>query len=169
VHAFDCSPVLIALFPLPDGIFRLVSDQVNVLEKLPDGMSVREVLWQSRFRISHRQVASYQKGNVFLAGDSAHIHSPVGGRGMNLGIEDAAWLAWLIEKGETERYTALRHPVGKRILEVTTLATRLVSSDFAPVRFLRRHVLPLIARRAAVQRLALPRLAGLTTPHPPWL
>jgi 2-polyprenyl-6-methoxyphenol hydroxylase-like FAD-dependent oxidoreductase len=50
-------------------------------------------VWRSAFRISYRQVDSYQVGRVFHAGDAAHVHSPVGARGMNLGIEDGTVLA----------------------------------------------------------------------------
>jgi 2-polyprenyl-6-methoxyphenol hydroxylase-like FAD-dependent oxidoreductase len=59
------------------------------------------------------------KGNVFLAGDAAHIHSPAGARGMNLGIEDACWLAWLISEGREGDYDRLRMPAVKTVLKQT--------------------------------------------------
>jgi len=105
-----------AVIPLIDGIHRIVSDQADVFDALPEIFSIDEVLWQSRFRISYRQAETYQKGNVFLAGDAAHVHSPAGGRGMNLGIEDAATLSHLMDIGKTEAYTNMRWPVGNKVL-----------------------------------------------------
>ena len=54
---------------------------------------VTELLWGSRFRIHHRVADSYRAGRLLLAGDAAHVHSPAGGQGMNLGITDAVALA----------------------------------------------------------------------------
>ena len=169
LHVFDLSPLLIGFIPIRGDLFRAVADTENVLDRIPSHIKVKKVVWESRFRISHRQVETYQRGAVFLAGDAAHIHSPLGGRGMNLGIEDAAWLAYLIAQGETEIYTASRHPVAKQVLEQVDQATRFMSADGAAATFLRRHVLPLIARRDFAQRRAFRSLAGLGAPVPPWL
>jgi 2-polyprenyl-6-methoxyphenol hydroxylase-like FAD-dependent oxidoreductase len=148
---------------------RLISDHADVLAHVPAGIAVRDVGWRTTFRISHRQAGTYQQGDVFLAGDAAHIHSPVGARGMNLGIEDAAWLAWLIEEGRTDDYTSRRWPVAHRVLRTVDPATRLMASDRPLERFARREVLPRLMRVPAVQRQALVRIAALDTPAPPWL
>lgn len=169
LHIFDLSPLLIGFIPIHGDLFRIVADTENIFDHIPPGIRVKKITWESRFRISHRQVETYQKGPVFLAGDAAHIHSPVGGRGMNLGIEDAAWLAYLIEQDETARYTQLRHPVAKRVLEQVDQATRFISSAGALATFFRRHVLPHIARRDFVQRSAFRNITGLAAPAPPWL
>jgi 2-polyprenyl-6-methoxyphenol hydroxylase-like FAD-dependent oxidoreductase len=66
------------------------------------------------------------------------IHSPVGGRGMNLGIEDACWLAWLIEQGRSADYSAYRHPVGAKVLKLTAQPTQLISSNSLSAKALRR-------------------------------
>jgi 2-polyprenyl-6-methoxyphenol hydroxylase-like FAD-dependent oxidoreductase len=169
LHAFDLAPVLLAMLPIRGQLVRFFSDHSDVLRHVPAHISVKEVRWETTFRISHRQVPEYQKGPVFLAGDAAHIHSPVGGRGMNLGIEDAAWLAWLISEGKTERYTGDRWPVARQVLRTVDPATRFLSSDrFAP-RLLRRNLLPQLVRVPAIRRRALRRLAALDTPEPPWL
>lgn len=169
LHVFDLSPDLIAFIGIRETLFRAVADRTDVLDMIPSHITVEAVEWESRFRISHRQVETYQKGPVFLAGDAAHIHSPVGGRGMNLGIEDAAWLAWLIEHGETDRYTEARHPVAKRVLAEVDGATRFISSDGHLATFLRHRILPHLAARDFAQRRALKQIAGLATPAPPWL
>lgn len=169
VHAFDLAPVLFALIPIRWPLVRVITDQPDVLNHVPPRIRVNEVHWQTTFRISHRQVDTYQKGPVFLAGDAAHIHSPFGGRGMNLGIEDAAWLAWLISAGRTESYTADRWPVGRQVLRTVDPATRLMSADSVLPRVLRRNVAPVLFSIPAVRRRAVRRLTALDTPAPPWL
>lgn len=169
LHFFDLSPLLLGFIPISGNLFRIVADTPNVFDHFPSNIQIQKVTWESRFRISHRQVETYQRGGVFLAGDAAHIHSPVGGRGMNLGIEDAAWLAYLIEQGETQSYTKLRHPVAKQVLEQVNKATSFISSDRPVTTFFRRKILPLIVQRDFVQRKALKNITGLATPAPSWL
>ncbi len=86
-------------------------------------LGVREVGWLSRFHCDERQVAEYRHGRVFLAGDAAHVHSPMGGQGMNTGIQDAANLAWKLDAvlggapdDVLDTYHSERHPIGKRVL-----------------------------------------------------
>lgn len=92
-------------------------------------------VWRARFRISQRQVGSYRQGRVFVAGDAAHIHSPIGGQGMNTGIQDAANLAWklaLVSSGRgrpelLDSYQQERHPIGQALLHATGTFTRVVT------------------------------------------
>lgn len=101
----------------------------------PPGTSISDPVWLSRFRISQRQVAQYRHGRVFLAGDAAHIHSPVGGQGMNTGIQDACNLAWklaLVVQGRgrpeiLDSYQGERHPVGEQLLRATGAMTRVIT------------------------------------------
>ncbi len=158
-----------AFFPYGEGTGRFVTNHPDTLNRLPRDAKVAIVNWQSDFRISYRQVNSYQSGNAFLAGDAAHIHSPVGGRGMNLGIEDAATLAWLIKEGRTAEYTAMRHPVGKAVLRLTKLQTRQLTSSSPLTRFATLRLAPLLLKFAAIRRMAITRITGLDTPFPPWL
>lgn len=169
VHAFDLAPVLFAMVPIRGDLVRLISDQPDVLNHVPPQIAYGEVSWVSTFRISHRQTETYQAGNVFLTGDAAHIHSPFGGRGMNLGIEDAAWLAWQIAEGRTEDYTKDRWPVGRQVLRTVDPATRLMAADGWLARLARRRLMPLMLALPALRRRALRRLAGQDTPFPPWL
>ena len=88
---------------------------------------LRDPAWLTRFHLHHRQTANYRKGNVFLAGDAAHIHSPVGAQGMNTGIQDAWNLGWklgLVARGLADNrlldtYEAERWPVGQFLLRYT--------------------------------------------------
>jgi 2-polyprenyl-6-methoxyphenol hydroxylase-like FAD-dependent oxidoreductase len=168
-NAFDLAPVLFVMIPIRDNLVRFICDRRDVLAHVPPGIVVDKVEWESPFRISHRQVESYQKGKVFLAGDAAHIHSPVGARGMNLGIEDAAWLAWLISEDRTDRYSAERRPVGRRVIRTVDPATRLMASDALVPKLLRRYVLPQVAAVGPLRERFWRRIIGLDTPPPPWL
>jgi 2-polyprenyl-6-methoxyphenol hydroxylase-like FAD-dependent oxidoreductase len=97
---------------------------------LPVGTRLSGLRWSSRYRVSHRIVPAYSKGRVFLAGDSAHIHPPVGGQGMNTGLQDAHNLAWkltlaardIAAPGLLESYSAERRPVGLDVVENTSRA-----------------------------------------------
>ena len=160
---------IVGFIPISEGHGRFVSNYPDLLNHLPPTAKVRDVIWESSFKISYRQVETYQSGRTFLAGDAAHIHSPVGGRGMNLGIEDAATLAWLIEQGRTGEYTAMRHPVGEQVLKFTQAQTEQLTQRGALQRFLQNTVAPLLLKLPAIQRLAVSRIAGLETPPPPWL
>ena len=159
----------LAYFPLSPDSGRFVYSGPDGLSIIKDEVRAEEVLWHSLFRISHRIVQSFQRGRVFLAGDAAHIHSPVGGRGMNLGIEDAATLAWLIESGATDCYTSMRLPIGRKVLKFTDAQTRHITSKNRFTVMLRRNIAPLALKSRAIQRMAFRRLSGADTPRPQWL
>jgi 2-polyprenyl-6-methoxyphenol hydroxylase-like FAD-dependent oxidoreductase len=91
----------------------------------------------SRFSDMARQAASYRKGRVLLAGDAAHMHSPVGGQGLNIGIQDAVNLGWKLAQvvhgsapeSLLDTYHAERHPVGARLLRNTLAITAIERRD----------------------------------------
>jgi hypothetical protein len=118
---------------------------------------LRDPDWLTHFRLHHRQAARYRQGRIFLAGDAAHIHSPVGGQGMNTGIQDAWNLGWklaLVARGSAPEallgtYEAERLPVGRVLLRTTDrifgLLTRAVSASGAAEqvrRFIVSRILP---------------------------
>ena len=102
---------------------RAPSSTPNALAAIPLDLGVTNVRRAGTFEISVRQATSYTKGCILLAGDAAHCHSPVGGRGMNLGIGDAVAAAQAILNGTTESYGDKRHVAGATILKMTE-ATR---------------------------------------------
>ena len=93
--------------------------------------------WISRFTDMTRQAASYRKGRVLLAGDAAHVHSPVGGQGLNTGVQDAVNLGWKLAQvvhgtapeGLLDTYHAERHPVAARVLRTTMAQVALMRVD----------------------------------------
>lgn len=123
---------------------------------------IRDAAWVSPFRIHRRLATRYRTGRTVLAGDAAHIHSPMGGQGMNTGIGDAENLAWklaMVVRGTADEalvdtYGVERRPVAKEVLSGTTTATRLQVGDGPLYRFLRDRVMLPLARLPAAQRYA---------------
>jgi len=152
---------LLLMITIGDGLWRIAANLPDVKKRIPEGCTITETVWESSFKISHRQVPTYQDGNVFLAGDAAHIHSPAGGRGMNLGIEDSWTFANLLAQSDEDRYSDLRHPVGQAVVKQTDLMTRIMSARNPGLAFIRDWMfLPLI-RIPAIQRAVAYRMTAL--------
>ncbi len=98
---------------------------------------VHSPTWISRFTDMTRQAAAYRDRRVLLAGDAAHVHSPIGGQGLNTGVQDAVNLGWKLAqvvKGTSpesllDTYHAERHPVAARVLRVTMAQVALHRPD----------------------------------------
>ena len=98
---------------------------------------LRSANWISRFTDMTRQAASYRHGRVLLAGDAAHVHPPLGGQGLNTGVQDAVNLGWKLAQvvnrtspeSLLDTYHAERHPVGARVLQNTMAQVALRSPD----------------------------------------
>ncbi len=128
------------LFPLgPGGHTRFVAlapkDQITQDEALAAadaefGLTHGAVDWFSTYRVHHRVATKFRVGSVFLAGDAAHVHSPVGGQGMNTGLQDAHNLAMLladvaqgrVQSQALDRYERERRPVALKLINVTDRA-----------------------------------------------
>ena len=141
-----------ALGKLDDGRVRVVlrEDEVGAgdaptLDELRAALvalygsdfGLRKATWLSRFGDLTRQAASYRNGRVLLAGDAAHVHSPMGGQGLNLGVHDAVNLGWKLAQvvrgaappSLLETYQTERHPVAARALRKTMAQTALSRGD----------------------------------------
>ncbi len=98
---------------------------------------IHNLTWISRFTDMSRQAETYRQGRVLLAGDAAHVHSPVGGQGLNTGVQDAVNLGWKLAqvvKGSSpesllDTYQAERHPVAARVLRTTMAQVALQRTD----------------------------------------
>ncbi len=135
-------------FPLPEGRSLIAADvreqhdgasetpcledvQALIRDRAPAGVSARDPRWLSWFHIHYRVTPHYRHGRTFLAGDAAHIHSPIGSQGMNTGIQDAYNLGWklaLVSSGiapETllDSYEAERRAIAKDVLATTHALT----------------------------------------------
>ncbi|MFK0292097.1 FAD-dependent monooxygenase [Streptomyces sp. NPDC090442] len=135
---------------------------------------LHDARWVSRFHSDERQAPSYRVGRVFLAGDAAHVHSPAGGQGMNVGLQDAANLGWKLAavfRGHSpdsllDSYQAERHPVGKTVLRSSGAIIRLALMRSAPARALRGLGLQLLRRVPALPRRAVGSLSGIDLAYP---
>jgi 2-polyprenyl-6-methoxyphenol hydroxylase-like FAD-dependent oxidoreductase len=157
---------LLAIFPLhAPGHARLIGTIRKELADKPDGLTwddvsttvidrlgvhIDKVNWFSTYHVHHRVADHFHKGRMFILGDAAHIHSPVGGQGMNTGIGDAVNLAWkladvlagratpkLLDSYEPERIAFAR-----RLVSTTDRAFTLVTSPGRLARFIRLNVVP---------------------------
>lgn len=126
----------------------------DVGHRAADRMAVRveRVNWFSTYRVHHRVAREFRRGRVFLLGDAAHIHSPVGGQGMNTGIGDAVNLAWKIAdvvKGRAtaallDSYEPERIAFARRLVATTDRAFVLVASPGRLARFVRTRIVPVV-------------------------
>ncbi|RSM71582.1 rifampin monooxygenase [Kibdelosporangium aridum] len=140
--------------PLADGVYRVGVPAAGVSSAPPSFEEFQEQLrviagtdfgvhsprWLSRFGDGTRLAERYQVGRVLLAGDAAHIHPPVGGQGLNLGVQDSVNLGWKLAatvagwapEGLLDTYQAERHPVAADVLDNTRAQMELLSTEPGP-------------------------------------
>lgn len=169
---------VVTMFPMDEHMRRIVviapsedlpeRPDCEWLQKRMEGaqyLNVRilESVWSNTFRVQRRVASAMRRGNIFLAGDSVHTHSPVGGQGMNIGLHDAWKLASLLSRALQEAasgeilaaYERERLPVAKAVVRRTHVLTRALA-----------HPNPLL--RLARERIA-PHLAGLPFIYAPMI
>jgi 2-polyprenyl-6-methoxyphenol hydroxylase-like FAD-dependent oxidoreductase len=173
---------LVVVAPLPAGVHRIVatvdqapeSPSVEYVQALLDSRGpagqpavVHEVLWGSRFRVHHRLADHYRSGRIVLAGDAAHVHSPAGGQGMNIGIQDAMALAEALATARAgggaaslDVYGTVRRRAATQVVALTDRLTRLatVSRGLRP---LRNTMLRMVDHSPAIRRRLARQLSGL--------
>jgi 2-polyprenyl-6-methoxyphenol hydroxylase-like FAD-dependent oxidoreductase len=183
---------VVLVVPFGDGWFRLIVwdrlreqaplDEPVTETEMRDAMirisgtdlGVTEMRWSSRFLSERKQARQYQVGRVFLAGDAAHVHSPLGGQGMNTGIGDAMNLGWKLAEalrgtapaGLLESYQAERHPVGATVLRLTDAFNTLVLGTSALRRLLRRVAVTAILGLPIGRRIMGGLLTGIGIHYP---
>jgi len=130
---------------------------------------VRDPLWLSDFRINARMVDRFRARRIFVAGDAAHIHSPLGGQGIATGIQDATNLAWklaaVLREGAPDSlldtFEQERKPIARVVLRGTSAASNLVFGMNPIVRFMREQLVFPILRTAFAQRRLFGRVSQL--------
>ncbi|MEJ5914669.1 FAD-dependent oxidoreductase [Pseudokineococcus sp. 1T1Z-3] len=149
------------------------AEVVDRLRSARPDVGVAEVGWRSRFSSDERQVGAYRVGRVLLAGDAAHVHSPMGGQGMNTGVQDAAGLAWKIDAvlggapdAVLDTHGSERHPVGRRVLRRSGLMARGLTTGSPALRALRDAVLPVVLRLPPARDRVVGGFAGTTSRYP---
>jgi 2-polyprenyl-6-methoxyphenol hydroxylase-like FAD-dependent oxidoreductase len=170
--------------PFTGGRFRIVA----TVDQAPERPSIEDVqalldrrgpraspaplhhlIWSSRFRIHHGVAAHFRAGRAFLVGDAAHVHSPAGGQGMNIGIQDAVALgdrlAAVIGKRQPEShldgYEPERRPVAQRVVSMTDQLTRMATLTGSVGQLFRNIGLRAVGHLPAVTRMIATRIAEL--------
>ncbi len=180
VSIFLARSGFVAVFPMGHGRFRMMAtDPTGVLAAHGTAPTVAEMQelfdrtvevparlhglnWSSQFRINSRAVPNLRSGRVLFGGDAAHVHSPAGGQGMNLGIQDMINLGWklaMVLDGRArpdllDTYSSERLPVVRKVLRFTEIGTRLFNSTNPLVHALRVRMAPRALARDAVQNAA---------------
>jgi 2-polyprenyl-6-methoxyphenol hydroxylase-like FAD-dependent oxidoreductase len=127
-----------------DDILPYLSDLTKSTVKIEDN------IWFTTYKLHHRMAERFREQRCFLIGDAAHIHSPVGGQGMNTGLQDAYNLAWKlagvinqqIRENILDSYAGERMPVAKTLLNTTDKAFNIVMSKSWFTRIYRQWILP---------------------------
>jgi len=131
----------------------------EILPKVNINLTIQKTDWFQTYKIHHRIAPDFQRERCFLVGDSAHIHSPVGGQGMNTGLLDAYNLAWklaLVVQGKADdsllgSYTEERLPFAKELVKSTDKAFDMIVSPNPIVRFFRLNIFPSLFKVATTQ------------------
>lgn len=142
-------------------IWRVLGSGGDLLGSLPVGTSVGPIHWQSDFEIANRVASRFSDGQVYLAGDAAHVHAGIGARGMNLGIEDAYVFARMLDEGRLSEYDATRRAVVKKVVGQITHMMMVPRATTFPGKLVRRF--PGIIRTVVprVRHRVQPWLLGL--------
>ena len=154
-----------------DVLYEEIEEQIKQDAELQ--LDITKVNWFSTYKVHTRHVEKFSLGRCFLAGDSAHIHTPAGAQGMNTGIQDGYNLAWKIamvlrrkaSEKLLETYNEERLENAKNLLETTDRFFNLAASPDWIFRFLRMYVFPYVARLAfsidAVKKFIFPRVSQI--------
>ncbi|KDE21237.1 monooxygenase [Acetobacter aceti 1023] len=178
----------VMFFPISYGRYRIIADlgavslhmpDLSEMQKIvdqrgPSGIVLSDPVWLSDFGVNERKVRDYRKGRVFLAGDAAHIHSPAGGQGMNMGMQDAFNLAWklaLVERREAkpfllESYSVERSSVARQILRDSDRMTRVVLLKSYLAQRIRNYLVKQIFSIPKVRRAIANRFSGIMIRYP---
>jgi len=144
--------------PALRGKSDLTFDEVvpSMRQEAGTALTFQECTWFSTYRIHHRRAERFRDRRCFVLGDAAHIHSPVGGQGMNTGLQDSYNLAWklaLVVSGRAsedllDSYSNERIPVARRLLSSTDRGFSVIVSNNGLAKLFRTRILAKIMARA---------------------
>ena len=157
--------VIVALHEQQDDRDRqdlTIEEMQRAVDRVGVKMTIKSAEWLTPFHVNDLQAKHYRIGNVFLAGDASHIHSPVGGQGMNTGIQDVANLAWklsAVARGADDSllnsYEEERGEVGKALLRFTERGLKLATVSNPLLERLRNTFAPIITKLPQIRQNAI--------------
>ncbi|AUH70961.1 FAD-dependent monooxygenase [Legionella sainthelensi] len=186
LYVSDKGPL--ACFPMGEKRYRVVMTapekimhEAPSIEDIERAFKVRcsdkailsNPLWISSFGIDHKQIQKYRYGRVFFAGDAAHVHSPMGGQGLNTGLQDIYNLSWklaLVHKGFAkeyllESYHSERHPIAATVLKKTGLMTYMIMIKNPMLIYLRNFIMHIATSFGFIKNAILYDLAELSVSY----
>jgi 2-polyprenyl-6-methoxyphenol hydroxylase-like FAD-dependent oxidoreductase len=183
VSLFVSQKGLVVVAPLPENRFRIVATaqeasaeasisflQTVLDERGPGGKhsKILSCSWASKFHIEHRVARSLRSGNILIAGDAAHVHSPAGGQGMNTGIQDAVSLAQALvqqksgqDTGALDKWEAKRMEIARDVVSLTDKMTKFATLSSPIGQLLRNAVIGLVGYSSAARHKIAEKLAEL--------
>ncbi len=123
-----------------EGKVRFAATNKTTFEALGFSPRIKKVTWESEFDVSFAQVETYGSARVWIAGDAAHIHSPVGGRGMNMGIADGIRFAEALNANNFEGYEYDRHAISGPWVRKNRILTELMTDSSMKGRWARQLI-----------------------------
>jgi len=130
----------VLMIRLYDNVWRVAGRIESILNYMPKGSKIGEIIWQSKFRIHHKIAKKLAWDNIGIIGDAAHLHSPVGARGMNLGIEDAYVLSNLIHNDSLNTFDKVRRPYIKQTVNGINNLTMVLAGNSKRSEFFRNNI-----------------------------
>ena len=160
-NIFMFDHALLIVLPVGKDRYYAVSNIENTFSLLPQETKVHNLYWQTNFNVAFRLAKSYQSNRVFLGGDAAHIFPPVGGRGMNLGIEDAVIFSQLLAKEQLNEYSRIQRGNAKQVLHDSDILVKVATLSTPTAKFARNHFLVPVVRNNFIQKHFCWRMTGL--------
>ena len=141
--------------------YRLSGTTPDAVEVAPEDYTFIESVASGKFKVSCRQVPTLQKGAIYLAGDSAHAHPPVGGQGMNLGIADAVCFAQRCAQNTLDGYTDERGPIVKSFVDHAGKEAQFATRNGPLVRIIRNLMIQLVTAITPLHKYVAMSFVGL--------
>jgi 2-polyprenyl-6-methoxyphenol hydroxylase-like FAD-dependent oxidoreductase len=176
---------LVLFFPITQGRTRIVINnclldpktqptleyfEKIVYERTRLPLKFKNLQWASMFNVQYKKAKRFSQGRCYLVGDAAHVHSPIGGQGMNTGLQDAYNLAWKIayvikhqaSSSLLATYHEERHANALKLLRMTKIMTTVATAHSYLLRILRPHILKFVLKRKKFTRFLTKKLSQLS-------